>query len=281
MTRVDPRPIDGDILRLFDPDRHAPSDFLAAWFDLSYLLDDPARRQFEQYYSGYLRRFDSYMRCSYDRRLEPLLSRVQPGTRVLEVGSGCGSECLYLASLECDVIGLELHGKRLHAARERQSLLERLRGASLPCRFVEGSLSDDSLDLGAPFDLVWMEETFHHIEPRDRVGERVAELVATGGHLIIAETNALNPLVQLGLLLARGMPQTRTFTVDRGRRHLYGVERVTSVRRLARLFEEAGFQAEFVRHDRLFPNLGMAPRVLTMLESRLAFLPRCAFAQYA
>ena len=274
MTGADSTPAGSDALRAFDRDGQTASDFLAAWFDHASELDDEARRQFERYYAGYVGRFNSYIRQSYDRRLEPLLSLVQAGTRVLEVGSGCGSECLFLATLGCDVTGLELGGRRLHAARERQSLLETLRGAPLPCRFLEGSLFDGDLDLGGKrFDVVWMEEAFHHLEPRNRVGERIAALVEAGGHLVIAETNVLNPLVQLSLLRARGLPKIRTFTDDRGRTHEYGVERVTSARSLTRLFEEAGFRTELVRHERLFPNLGVAPRTLTKLERRLDFLP--------
>ena len=255
---------------------------LAGWFDLASRLDDEARHQFERYYAGYLKRFDSYMRNSYDRRLEPLLAQVQAGMRVLEVGSGCGSECLFLASLGCEVTGIEIHRKRLHTARERQSLLENLRGTPLPCRFLEGSLFDNDLDLGGePFDVVWMEEAFHHLEPRNRVGERIAALVLVGGHVVIAETNALNPLVQLQLFRARGLPRVRTITDERGRTHEYGVERVTSAWRLERLFERAGFQTELVRHERLFPNVGVASRTLMTLERHLELLPRCAFVHYS
>ena len=279
---MDPQPIDGNSLRLFSPDRHTASDCLAAWFDLAPQLDVEARRQFKRYYARYFRRFDSYMRYSYDRRLEPLLTRVRAGTRVLEVGSGCGSECLFLASLGCEVTGIEIRKKRLHTARSRQSLLEELQGAPLPCRFVEGSLFDDDLGLGGePFDVVWMEEAFHHLEPRKRVGARIADLVSVGGHVVVAETNALNPLVQLRLLRARGLPKVRTFTDERGRTHEYGVERVTSARRLARQFEKVGFRTELVRHERLFPNLGVAPSVLMMLERCLGFLPPCVFVHYS
>ena len=282
MTGMDAAATGIDALRSSNADRRPASDFLAAWFGLASRLDDGARREFERYYAGYIRHFDSYMRHSYDRRLEPLVSRVQAGTRVLEVGSGRGSECLYLACLGCDVTGLELNGQRHRTARARQSLLEELRGSPLPCRFLQGSLFDDDLDLGGqPFDAVWMEEAFHHLEPRRRVGERIAALVSAGGRVVVAETNALNPLVQLSLLRARGLPKVRIFTDDRGREHEYGVERVISARNLARLFEGVGFQTEIVRHERLFPNAGVAPRILMMLERILAFLPRCAFVHYA
>jgi len=271
----------GPSLRTFDPTRHAPSDFLDAWFELVPKLDDESRRQMGRYYAGYLKRFDPYMRRAYDRRLEPILKRARCSTRVLEVGSGCGSESLLLAVLGCDVTGLELHRHRLRTARQRLSVLKTMRGTSLTCRFLEGSLFDDDLDLGAErFDVVWMEDTFHHLEPRNRVGPRIADIIQPGGHLVIAETNALNPLVQLNLLRARGLPSIRTFTDHRGRKHKYGVERVTSARRLVGLFEKNGFETELVRHERLFPNLGTMPRTLLALERSLPFLPRFAFAHY-
>ena len=282
MTSINAMAGGGGALQSLDFDRHTASDFLAAWFDLASRLNNNARREFERYYAGYIQRFDSYMRRCYDRRLAPLLNRVQAGARVLEMGSGCGSESLLLACLGCDVTGLELNGQRLHAAQERHSLLENLRGSSLPCRFLHGSLFDEDLDLGnEPFDVVWMEDAFHHLEPRSRVGECVAALVSVGGRVVIAETNALNPLVQLSPLRARGLPKVRTLTDDLGHNHEYGVERVTSARSLARLFEKAGFRTEFVRHERLFPNVGVAPRTLMMLERCLDFLPRWAFVHYA
>ena len=281
MTGADAKP-GGDSLTTFDPSRDTASDFLAAWFDHLPELDNDARRQLRRYYAGYLKHFDPYMRHAYDRRLEPLLSRVRPRARVLEVGSGCGSESLLLASIGCDVTGFDLNPQRLHTARQRQCLLEERCGMPLTCRFLEGSLFDDDLDLGGElFDVVWMEEVLHHLEPRDRMAARIAALVRPGGHVVVAETNALNPLVQLSLLRARGLPRIRTFTDHRGREHEYGVERVTSAPRTIRLFEKEGFETESIRHERLFPNLGVMPRTLMALERRLTFLPRCAFVHYS
>ena len=281
MTPADTGQIENGLLT-FNPCRHAPSDFLSAWFDVIHLLDAESRKEFGRYYAGYLKCFDSYTRNAFDRRLKPLLDRTPPGTRVLDIGSGCGSEGLLLAIRGCEVIGIEINFQRLQTARKRQSLYESVHGETLDCRFQEGSLFDRHLNLGnSGFDVVWMEETFHHVEPRESVGARIAELVRPGGFVVVAETNALNPLIQLQLLHARGLPKVRTFSDRRGREHQYGVERITSARRLARLFEKEGFKTESIHHYRVFPNLGILPRILLKLESNLNFLPRFAFIQYS
>ena len=54
----------------------------------------------------------------------------------------------------------------------------------------------------------------------------------------------------------RGLSKIRTFTDNRGYKHEFVVERVTSARRLARLFETVGFRTEHIRHEGLFPNVG-------------------------
>ena len=125
--------------------------------------------------------------------------------------------------------------------------------------------------------MVWLEEAFHHLEPRSRVGGCIAALVSVGGRMVVAETNALNPFVQLRLLRARGLPKVRIFTDDRGRTHEYGVERVTSARRLARLFEEVGFETELVSPRATVSQYGGCAANVDDARTPSGFLPRYAF----
>lgn len=269
-------------LETFESDRHRPSTFLAAWLE-EQRLEPETRREIEHYYASYGRSFNAYMRHCYDRRLEPLLAVASPGNRVLEVGSGLGTESLFLACKNCDVVGLELSEKRLTVAEERLALLRALRpDLAVSCRFVLSSLFDDDLDekLGGGFDLIWLEETFHHLEPRAKVGGRLSQLLRSGGRLVIAETNAWHPLVQLSLLRTRGLPKVRKIKASDGRQHLYGVERITTAGSVARLFEQNGLVTETLCHERLYPNLGIAPNLLIASERWLSFLPRFSYVHY-
>ena len=178
--------------------------------------------------------------------------RARPGLRLLEVGCGCGTESLWLALAGADVTGIDVKAARLAAAGRRAELLEGELGRPLPVRFRRTNLLD--LPDDAVYDAVWMEQAFHHLEPREAVVGRLARLVAPGGHLVISEANGLNPLLQLQLLLRRGPRVVTTIRDEDGALIPYGNERVLTARALDRLLGRAGFRRLSIRHFRLFPN---------------------------
>ncbi|MBY0279293.1 class I SAM-dependent methyltransferase [Candidatus Binatia bacterium] len=107
---------------------------------------------------------------------------------------------------------------------------------------------------GDTFDLIWMEQALHHVEPREAALDRVVDLLAPGGRVVVSEANAANPLLQLQLLLRRGW-RTRTTLVDHtGREHPYGNERVLRAATLVRALARRGVRCERVCHFRVFPN---------------------------
>ena len=133
--------------------------------------------------------------------------------------------------------------------------------------------------MGEPFDIERKEEGFHHLDSCSRVSDRIA--ASGSGSVVVAETNPLNPLLQPGLLRAQGLQESRTFSDDRGCKHEFGVERVTSARSLVRSFRR-GRLPDRTRPPRTTlsqPERG--PQILMMLELRLNCLPRCAFVHYA
>ena len=71
------------------------------------------KTDFEKYYRGYINgRFLRHTQHYYDHNLNPVLKIIKDQhpkqLRVLEVGSGCGTESLYLALFGCRVIAVEL-----------------------------------------------------------------------------------------------------------------------------------------------------------------------------
>jgi SAM-dependent methyltransferase len=234
-----------------------PFESIAAFLDF-WLRENPLegepRREFEAYYRSYLRRFSGYMQHHFvdqTREISALI-RSTPRPRLLEIGSGCGTESLWFTLLGADVTGLDLAAGRLDVARARHVWLERHLGRPLNARFVEASVFDFSTS--EPFDLVWMEQAYHHLEPRAQVFEKIRGLLKPGGAVVICEVNGWNPLLQAQFFLQRGW-KTKTSFVDRnGRRIEYGNERITTPRALRQQLGSAGFEVQSLRHFRLLPN---------------------------
>lgn len=229
------------------------AEFLDIWLSND-LLDGSAAGVFAVYYGSYLKSFSPRMRDLYAgqiREAEDLLDQ-SPGASILEVGCGLGTESLWLALKGGQVSAIDVREDRIETARARQSVLEREIGRPLSCTFRCGSFLE--LDDRKPFDMIWMEQAFHHLEPRRDVVQKASDLLKLGGYLIISEANALNPVLQLELLIRRGLPRVEMQMGPDGTLHPYGVERVTTARALSRSFAKAGIHPLSVRHFRMFPN---------------------------
>ena len=241
----------GDIQALLDAKTGA--EFLMAWL-ANDILTPAAYKKLHKYY----RRFDlaksprlQHWYGEQIREAEAIIDD-QPGLRVLEVGSGCGTESLWFAMREARVIGLEPSPAFVSLSEERKQILERAIGRKLDCRFVCDPLHNYSPPEG--FDLIWMEQAYHHCEPRSGVVSQVANLLNSGGHLIIVEANALNPLLQLQLFRQRGFKTIVAQKDKNGEPYLVGNERITTSFDIARVFAKQEIERKSVRFFRLFPS---------------------------
>jgi SAM-dependent methyltransferase len=229
------------------------SDFLTLW--LTHELLPPAQQQIlRDYYAGYRRHFPPRLQHYYRRQMQEVMALLaaRPRSRVLEIGCGTGTESLWMAMHGAAVDAVELTQERFVVANARKAVLERDLGRPLDCTFINVSLLD--IEPEAPYDIVWMEQAFHHLEPRDVVVRKVAALLKPGGHVVISEANALNPLLQMQMFRQRGFKTVRHFEDHEGRRHPYGDERIVGAGRLARLFGREGVRTVSIDHYRLFPN---------------------------
>lgn len=230
------------------------STFLDAWLHTD-LLTGAEAAAFDHYYASYKRNFGPYIQHHYrnqTRELQQLLGERGP-LRVLEVGCGCGTESLWMSLCGHSVKAIDVSEKLLRVARARKRLLEEATGREVDCDFELKSVLE--LEEGG-YDLVWLEQAFHHLEPRAAVAEKISRLLQPGGHLLISESNAWNPLLQLMLYRLRG---TRTIINHNG--VMWGNERILTPGMLSRVFRPHGINPVSVRYFRMLPNRVWAERL--------------------
>lgn len=242
--------------------------FLSVWLEERGLLQGEAAATFGTYYASFLRSFPLRMQRFYRDQIAEAAALVKPGRRLLEIGCGLGTESLWLALRGAHVVAVDVREDRLGAARERHAVLQRELGRDLFCHFSHASVLD--LPAHATFDLIWLEQTFHHLEPRVDVVRKIAQLLSPGGHVVISEANALNLPLQAQLLLRRGWPRVEMMDMGEGRKHPYGVERITTANAIKTAFAREGVTTRSVRHFRMFPN-SPAFDALAPLEQAAAF----------
>ena len=247
------------------------AEFLEIWLTSNLLEGEPART-FDHYYGSYRKSFSPRIKRFYANQIPEVeeLAMERQGLRFLEVGCGLGTESLWLTLKGGLVTAIDVRDDRIAAAEARKSILERETNSELGCEFQCESLLD--LKEIEPFDVIWMEQAFHHLEPRDEIIRKTAGLLRPGGYLVISEANALNPVLQMELLFRRGLPRVETQEGPDGRLHSYGVERITTAQAIRRAFERVHVRCVGVRHFRMFPNRPFFDR-FAGLEARLAVNP--------
>jgi len=229
------------------------SDFLSLWLEEK-LLESSDQEIFDEYYKSYRRFFGERMRAAYSEQIKEALEIVegQPGIRVLEVGFGLGTESLWLAMRGAKVVAIDISAHLIEAATRRKTILEQEIGRPLECEFRRVSVLD--LEEEESFDLIWAEQAFHHLEPREAVVDKIASLIKPGGHIVISEVNALNPFLQFQLFLARGLNMYFTHVDEDGKEILIGRERIITAYRLKQIFARRHVRCKSIRYFRIFPN---------------------------
>lgn len=227
------------------------ADFLAIWLKQP-LLSDANQKILDDYYRNFRKSDSARMRYWYNQQLveAEALVRARPGLRVLEVGVGTGTELLWWGLLGADVTGIDAFQHCVDVAAERLAVLQRAIGRKLPCSLQTVQITDFQDDRG--FDLIWMEQAFHHLEPRAEVLQQIAKLLRPGGRVVFSEANAFNPLLQLQLIKIRGFKRLITVETDRGTL-IWGNERVLTRGSLKRLLSKVGIEQESSRYYRVFP----------------------------
>ena len=224
------------------------SEFLSLWLDHN-LLSFENKKIFDRYYHSYKYHFGKYIKHYYKRQTKELMEILneKPHSNILEIGCGCGTESLWMALHGANVTAIDISEILLNAAKERQQVIENKIGKPLPLKFKKESITEINPEI--KYDIVWMEQAFHHLEPRKEVLKILSEIVLPGGYLIMSETNAWNPLIQFKLFQLRGFK-----TIVKGGEYTYGDERIITPSSLKRKLKQNGFSDIKYKLFRLLPN---------------------------
>lgn len=246
--------------------------FLEIWFQEPRLPQEH-QQIFDRYYKRFQKGYSDYLRFHYASQVQEITHLITPGSStLLEIGSGCGTEALWFALNGAKVVSIDISEDRLACARARKTITEEMIGDTLDLEFRDQSVFDLSID--QDFDLIWMEQTFHHVEPREQFYTIVSRLLKPGGHLVISEANAWNPLLQLQLFKQRGFKTKVQKKLPNGEVVEYGNERITFPSVLVKNFRQAGIETITSRYYRTLPNWpfltnGKAGQIALKIESGL------------
>ena len=122
--------------------------------------------------------------AAYEKKIEKLKSYLSPGDHVLDIGCGTGTQCGDLAGNVKQVTGIDISGKLLAIAEQRNA--ER---NIQNVEFIETTVFDERFE-SSEFDVVMAFYVLHFIEDIDGFFRRVYGLLKPNG-LFILETACL------------------------------------------------------------------------------------------
>jgi SAM-dependent methyltransferase len=187
--------------------------------------------------------------AAYAARLEPLLDEIlrRRSPRLLDAGSGCGSEAILAALLGAAVTGIDIVPLRTRYARSRIPFYEEAGRRKLALDFVTANVIDH-LRGAAGYDIVWANESVSHIHPAERFFAAAHGGLREDGVLIIADANARNPVARWRAARIRGSRNwvvRRQFAqLDQEAHDEVADERLFTCRTLPAALRSAGFHLE-------------------------------------
>ena len=153
------------------------------------------------------------------------------------------------------VTAIDVSEDKIDTARERKRIIEDLTKRTLNIDFRSENIIN--MDTNKKFDIIWMEDAFHHLEPREQVLIKIGKLCKNDGYLIMSETNAWNPLLQLYLIKLNGFKKI----IKQGD-FVYGNERLITPRSLKAKLEHQGFKNITYEYFRTLPAVKWADKFL-------------------
>ncbi|MCJ7523930.1 MAG: methyltransferase domain-containing protein [Candidatus Aminicenantes bacterium] len=188
---------------------------------------------------------------AYATRLSPLLTEIRKrkSPKLLDSGSGCGSESILAALLGANVIGIDLVPFRTEYAASRIPFFQNIYHNGLSLQFLTANVISH-LQHSPGYDIIWVNEAISHIHPAETFFSAAYQGLHPGGLLIIADANALNPVARRRAAHIRGGQDWyvhRQFKLlDDSSHDEVAEERLFTSRNLQFLLRQAGFKIQLL-----------------------------------
>lgn len=142
---------------------------------------------------------------AYAARLSPLLREIlrRDSPRLLDAGSGMGSEAILAALLGAEVTGMDLVPFKTDFALSRVPFFQEACRRPLRLQFRTAHVIRH-LQESPGYDILWANEAVSHIHPAEDFFKAAYRGLRPGGVLIIADANALNPVARWRASRIRG-----------------------------------------------------------------------------
>jgi 2-polyprenyl-3-methyl-5-hydroxy-6-metoxy-1,4-benzoquinol methylase len=190
--------------------------------------------------------------AGYAARLRPILEVIldsPPGLRILDAGSGYGTESFLFASLGAEVTSVELIRERSEIARSRTAFFSPPAGGPPAVDFVHANILR-FLQRERTFDIVWAMESISHIYPPEEFLALARPRIAPEGFLALSDPNRSSPVAWLRSAVLRGSiahaPHRKFLDPELGTPVDFGRENIHSVRGMKRLLRATGYSVEKV-----------------------------------
>lgn len=249
-----------EIATFLDP---AEVDTYRAYYKDMPIRELPPERRlsaYRRFYRGYLR----YL-------VTQLVEWEGAPPRILDAGSGLGTQSILFALLGAGVHGVDLRQDRVVIAEKRARYWEEKLNAKLDLSFACESVF--SLPEKETYDFIWVCQAISHIDPAEEFLGLTCRLLKPGGRVVIYDPNGMHIPNQLYQLKNRGVRVHRTYETHTGETVAYAVERLFTYGGIQRILRRSGFQiahreCQFHRF-RGKPDDGVFERIFR----RLDFLP--------
>lgn len=189
----------------------------------------------------------------YAHRLEPVISELKkrPETgKILDAGSGYGTESFLFGLMGKEVHGIELVAERVDLACSRIEFFQSFCDFPLRVQFSNANIFKYLEDC-EPFDMIWIMEAISHIYPPENFLDMAVKKLQANGKIFITDPNKINPLAWIRSMKIRGSithsPHRKFRDPETSQPVEYGQERIFLIPQIKKLLGKAGMKIESLR----------------------------------